>query len=156
MVGLFNFDPFFLSTITNHTTNNVATIDNTNKNNSQAKHYKEWNMKEMKTWLRELENGRYQKYIQKLIAHATIDDILPSDIPDLTDVKLEAFGIDNIEDRLGLRYQFQKLKGLDIGEGNMYRDNEEELYSEGQKKVDVINAMMRVNYNQYQISAMHL
>ena len=91
-----------------------------NKDSSEAQNYKEWNMKEMEIWLRELENGRYQKYIQKLIGHATIANILPSDILDLTDVKLEVFGIDNIEDRLGLRYQFQKLKALDVGENTVY------------------------------------
>eukprot|EP00486_Rosalina_sp_Unknown_P003716 CAMPEP_0201576494 /NCGR_PEP_ID=MMETSP0190_2-20130828/22344_1 /ASSEMBLY_ACC=CAM_ASM_000263 /TAXON_ID=37353 /ORGANISM="Rosalina sp." /LENGTH=331 /DNA_ID=CAMNT_0048007403 /DNA_START=28 /DNA_END=1023 /DNA_ORIENTATION=- len=71
--------------------------------------YKQWSMDDVQLYICGLENGRYSKYITKLLEKFANDGIKASNLPELDQGDLRQFGIENFGDRKGLRNQFQKL-----------------------------------------------
>ena len=71
--------------------------------------YQKWSMRDVEIWLMTLEKGRFEKYIEGLIAGFQSDNIEASNLPDLDQGDIRAFGVQDFKDRKALKEHFQSL-----------------------------------------------
>eukprot|EP01084_Bolivina_argentea_P035898 66463_1 len=76
--------------------------------------YKEWKLDEMMVWIKSLDDGRFVKYLNRLLYGFKESDIASGDIlPDLetADLAVPPFNIKNFRDKRDLIRHFKDLKG---------------------------------------------
>ena len=71
-----------------------------------VKDYKKWRLEDVQIYLRGLDDGRYSKYIDKLLAGFKEHGVSGSNLPELDGGDLRALGIGNFQDRRDLRAHF--------------------------------------------------
>ena len=72
--------------------------------------YESWDMNTIEIWLYSLEDGRYKKYIDRLIKEFKEDEITADNLPELDRADLRSFGVSNFEDRKDLLKHLVGLK----------------------------------------------
>ena len=82
--------------------------------------YQKWTMNDIEVYLNGLENGRYSKYVVRMLSAFKNDGITGSNLPELDQGDLRQFGVENFKDRKDLRTHFGKLAAEQEGVSTHY------------------------------------
>eukprot|EP01084_Bolivina_argentea_P067327 122630_1 len=118
----------------------------------ESSNYQQWKLYEILKYISELENGRYQTYVDGLKEGFKSMNVNGSDLPAINSLMLSKFNVSDVADRDALIQNFQNLaaqSGIDNTKAKASQDN---ANIEKVKKEETASDLMNYNFALYFIA----